>query len=488
MMNLEKKCSAYLTVYLSLTLSILLSLVLVLVEGIRRNTVRVETECVMEIGMDSILAEYNRELLEQFNLFAIDCSYGTKEAFGENMTQHLQNYLNRNFSTEDVFLQDFFYRDFLGIRLEDTKLTAGRLLTDDGGSVFRKATEDAVKDDSYLNLFAEIGEWIQVLEEKGMLSSDLDDRRMEADRNLQQKWTENMEQNPEQDMVSFESPVKELDEVQRKGILSFVVDDVERLSTKAIQKESLVGYRLENNQCRKGNWQTGGVGEEETAWDEFLFLQYLLTYLGHYGNEKEEGAAAYQIEYLIGGNSADMDNLKAVVHRICLIREAANMMYLVGDEEKCGEAELMATLIALAVQQPELIDPLKAVILLGWAYGESLYDVKTLLAGGRIPLLKEKESWHYSLEKALQPSREEIPDAQKTGMSYTDYLTILLLLAGRETVTSRAMDMVEADIRLTPGNENFRLDACYDGVEYQVNIQSSHGYAYQITRQKIYGH
>lgn len=486
MENTGKKCNAYLTIYMSLTLSILLSLVLVLVEGIRRNTVRVETECVMEIGMDSILAEYNRELFEQFNLFAIDCSYGTNQALAETVTDHLQHYLNQNFSMENIFLHDFFYRDFMGIQVENTLFVRGKLLTDDGGYAFRKAAVDAIKDDSYLGLFAEIKDWMQKLEAKGLLDSDFEERRTEAGQTVQQEWNRSLEQNSELDVGSFESPVKELDEIQRKGILSYVVDDMEQLSTQKIQQESLIGARMKNNQCRSGNWQEDNCVEGEGTLDEFLFRQYLLKYLGCYGNEKEEGAASYQVEYLIGGNAVDVDNLKVVVQRICLIREAANLMYLVKDEEKCAEAELMATLIALAVQQPELADPLKAVILLGWAYGESLYDVKTLLAGGRIPLLKEKDSWHYSLEKALYPSNKEVGSGQNTGMTYSDYLTIFLLLTDTEILSIRAMDMVEADIRLSPGNGNFRLDACYDAVECRVDIRSSHGYQYRITRQKQY--
>ena len=51
-----KSVRAYLTVYLSLTMSVLLSLCLALIEGVRSNAIRLEAECIMDIGMDSILA------------------------------------------------------------------------------------------------------------------------------------------------------------------------------------------------------------------------------------------------------------------------------------------------------------------------------------------------------------------------------------------------------------------------------------------------
>ncbi len=101
----NQKCSGYMTVYLALTVSVIISLCLALIEGCRYRGIQLETECVMDIGMDSILAEYHRELLKQYNLFAIDCSYGKPYASTEFTGKHLLEYMNRNFSLEDVFLE-----------------------------------------------------------------------------------------------------------------------------------------------------------------------------------------------------------------------------------------------------------------------------------------------------------------------------------------------------------------------------------------------
>ena len=69
--------SGYLTVYVALTLTVMVSLCLVLIEGVRRHTIAFESECVMDIGMDSVLAEYHRVLLERYGLLMVDTSYGT---------------------------------------------------------------------------------------------------------------------------------------------------------------------------------------------------------------------------------------------------------------------------------------------------------------------------------------------------------------------------------------------------------------------------
>ena len=76
----RKNADGYLTVFLTLILSVMLSLCLLLVLGARENTRRMEIECVTDIGMNNILAEYHRELLQQYDLFFIDTSYGTANA------------------------------------------------------------------------------------------------------------------------------------------------------------------------------------------------------------------------------------------------------------------------------------------------------------------------------------------------------------------------------------------------------------------------
>ena len=126
------------------------------------------------------------------------------------------------------------------------------------------------------------------------------------------------------------------------------------------------------------------------------------------------------------------------------------------------------------------------VLLLGWSYAESLYDVGMILSGERIPLVKTDQTWHYSLEGAMGNQMLEEHNAMGSGLSYEDYLRVFMMLADEDVLTGRAMDMVEADIRLTSGNAYFRLDGCYDGIEACITIKSAYGYQYEITREKFY--
>ena len=72
------KCEdGYLTVFFSLILTVMISLCLALLFGVKRNTGRMEGECITDVAMNSVLAEFHRELLNQYNLFFVDSSYGT---------------------------------------------------------------------------------------------------------------------------------------------------------------------------------------------------------------------------------------------------------------------------------------------------------------------------------------------------------------------------------------------------------------------------
>ena len=112
----------YMTIYLALTVTVIMALCLALIEGGRYRGISLETECVMDIGMDSILAEYHRELQKQYNLFAIDCSYGTESASTKLTESHLLEYMNRNFLWRMCFSKNCCTGIFLLFRQKKHKL------------------------------------------------------------------------------------------------------------------------------------------------------------------------------------------------------------------------------------------------------------------------------------------------------------------------------------------------------------------------------
>lgn len=477
----------YLTVYLALTMTVMLSMCLALIEGVRSNAIRVELECVTSIALDSILAEYHQELLRQYNLFAIDGSYGTELAGIEQTQTHLQQCMDKNFSGESVFLWDQLYKDFFAISVDDCNLTGVSILTDEKGSVFRRNAAQVAWEEGGVYLLQEVWEWMDVVESNRLTEASITGKMKDVDQQIQTYDGQEIQiSETEWEIVDVENPAKGMEEIRKQGVLKSVLKDEALLSVKGINTENLVSDRVAKGVINRGNLEIGTLTEGEQMLERYYFQEYLLNYFGYFGKEKEEGALSYQIEYALFGNDTDVENMKEMVNKLCVIREGANVLYLYSDEEKRTQAKAAAVAAAALIRMPQLSSLFENALMLGWAYAESLHDVEVLLSGGKVPLIKDSTSWYYSLEKALYLGKEDEEALPQEGLHYTDYLRLFMLLENEVELTLRAMDMVECDIRMTEGNNTFRVDNCFYEVECEVQAGSAYGYEYEIVRKRGY--
>ncbi|MCC8151950.1 MAG: DUF5702 domain-containing protein [Lachnospiraceae bacterium] len=158
----------------------------------------------------------------------------------------------------------------------------------------------------------------------------------------------------------------------------------------------------------------------------------------------------YELEYMLAGKAEDQANLKTVVRRLLLMREAANLAYLETNSQKQQEAAAIAALLVSVVGQPELEPLVQQGLLAAWAYAESVSDVRILLEGGKVSLVKTSEQWHTDLGSLSSSVYATEGDQQTTGLSYENYLQILMWMASDEKLAVRAMDMIEknTDVRM----------------------------------------
>lgn len=479
-----KRVSGYLTVYLALTLGVLLSLSLALIEGVRQNTIRLEANCIADISMDCVMAEYHRALFDRFNILALDSSYGATIAGRERVKARLEYYLSRNLP------QDLPW-DLLGMKLGTVSVEGFTALTDGGGSVFRKQAVEALLDDLGVHSVQEVTQWLTTVKKYELDTRDIEAEKREVDKTLasyQGKEVVLDEENTE--ILDFEDPVVMVEKHKKTCILQIALGEQD-ISGKRLRQSALIGRRLKDGRALQGNLQVAVQGKGKELTENVLFSEYLMRYLGHFSKERDGSALDYEVEYVIAGKATDAENLKSVLHKLLAMREAANATYLFADKEKCGEAEVAALAISVVLLVPELKEAFKTAILLGWAYAESVYDLRVLVRGGRIPLIKDKTSWHYGLTSILEDvwetlwNGEGVHDEDK-GLCYEEYLKILLLLLREEDLLPRAMDMVEADIRQTAGNKAFRLDGCFVRVGSAVEIVSGYGYRVDCLQEKQY--
>ena len=484
---LEETINAYMTIYLTLTMTVLLSLCLTLVEGVRSNAIKLESDIVTDIAVNSVMAEYSRELLRRYNLFAIDDSYGTDSATLENTRQHLLGYLDGNFRTEDIFLSSFLYRDYLGLSVGDAEIDGVLYMTDERGKVFRRRAYEAIKDDVNLSALPELKDWLSTFESGNLLGTDLDSVMKEKQKQVDEAREKSAKKKEEESKEVTEVSTEKRAYLPKTSPLSLItyIKDVSKLSKNAIDTTLMVSKRNRDNQINVGNLSIEDISIAEDLVERFAFQEYLIRYMGRYGNEKEDTALKYQLEYLIGGKDSDVGNLQVIAGLIHSARFVADYAYVRKDEQKCDEAELLATVIATFTYTEELKDTYKELLLLMWGFTEAQNDVRRILSGEKVVLTKSKDTWKTNILEigTMSPGDDKGDDE---GLTYLDYLRVFLMVENQDLLNFRAMDIVESDVRQCEGNEKFRMDACIDTLQFSISTYSTFGYTNKFSIRRKY--
>ena len=345
------------------------------------------------------------------------------------------------------------------MEMTECEVSEYTLATDEEGSAFYQQVVENRKD----NLAGELLIKYQKSREEARQTQAAADAYVESDSQAEQELIELEEKQAEQqaseaaeqqteegtegqqeEVVVVEepqvvNPLAEIKRIKELGILGLVVKDADKISDKSVEKSELPSGRS----LKKGNLEIEKVHQGAVA--DGIFQDYLLDCFGNMTNPKEDGGLSYQAEYILMGKNNDRENLKAVVHRLLLMREGVNFIYAVSNTEMRNQAGALALAIAGAAPIPGLVPALQAMLLLAWAYGESLLDVRTLLSGGRIPLVKDESTWKLSLENLsrLTEVLEECDEGGGSGQNYVDYLRMLLFICGKSHYPMRALDMLK---------------------------------------------
>lgn len=477
--NIEKE--GYITIYLSLSLLIMLSLIFTLIEGIRMQTIRFQTECVMDIGLNSIFAEYHRELLEQYGMLAIDTTYGYEKADENRTESHLLQYMNMNF-TAPGSNRIPGYKDLTAIQADNADLSRVAYLSDESGMILKYQIIQCMKENtglSYVDSFiqddlGEVEEEFSMLESERKNSHDIIDKILEM-------LNETREENGEE--ISIDNPADHVDGMRAGSVLSLAVKDSGSLSRNQVNLSTYISHRSYREGC--GLWEEQAL--PDGLLNRVLFQKYLFEKCGYYQEIKEQGTLAYQLEYLLYGKNSDMDNLDEMTKQLMMIRYVINAAYLFSSAARQAEASELAAIVTTGIMSPELYEAVKITILFAWCYAESIQDLRILFDGKAVAEVKSDSTWNTHLSGLLSftSSLDSYKEA-KGGKTYRDYLEALLFIKNEKTIRMRLMDIMEMDIRRTAGNQNFKMDACIYQLEAEVNVSSRYGYGYSIKRDYSY--
>ncbi len=477
-MQLKSQADAYLTVYLSLSITVILALILALLQGARVGAVKMKSELVTDIASNSVLGEYNRALFDKYGLLFIDDSFSSSNGYVKNVEEHLSKYFTKNFERSPLGIVTGRSTQITA-KLKDVSVNGFSVASDGNGAVLRRQILAYMEAEPLEGTLAEAEKNLKVIKDKGYESADVEEQAKENEKTLSELSYTETNENGEEEEIGADNPAGQVTAKRSIGVLPLCAPDFDAISNAAINSDSFISHR---------NLKHGtGLDEKEDKGisSKALFDEYIFEKCGCYGRELEDSPLKYELEYIYAGKDSDYANLEKVVNTLFLWREASNFEYLMSNEAMLAEAEALALTAAVVIAVPEAVTAIKAAIVLAWTFAETISDLHILLSGGKVPIIKSVLSWKLSLENMLS-FQDHLTDGGGSGLSYEDYLKVLLLMKNKKEKTFRLMDVMEMNVRATKGNAHFRMDNCIDVFRADFNISGNNLRGLEIER--IYGY
>lgn len=458
----DMKIKGSMTVFAALTFMLIASFLFALLEAGRVHILREYVDMTSELAVESVFAEYQPALWKQYHLLGLDGAYGGVDFSEEYCTGVL-----------GARVRDNLVQQGDGGRMMEAVLVSAmpetyQFMTDGEGRVFLHSVAGYMEHSLPMEIMRELYEHYtdeQSVQEDYRIGDSIENATQAiTDAHMQQ--TENTNSRAVSEEQILENPVQDVLAWKDSFVLASVIEDADALSIKGIDGSACIGNRV---------LQTGT--EESTPdigwYEKILATEYAEDYLSSYVSPLEERALAYELEYVIAGKETDRENLEAVVERLLLMREAANVMHILSDAEKRLMTEEMAVALVGFTANPAIINVVKYGVIGAWAYVESILDVRALLAGKAIAFVKTAEQWTSTLSGMSQFLTGSVQaDNCEDGWNYQQYLKGFLYVLTEKNLAYRMMDVMEQNIRSIYAYRNFRMDYTLGAVTFGLTYEA----------------
>lgn len=511
------------TVFAALSIMLVASFLFVLLEAAHQQQLRRVAQMNTSLVVESVFSNYCSPLWEKYQILALD----------NGMTEEQEPFVSWEYYAADLSKESLSQRGFMRgtnhLRM-DTKgaeFVAYRMLTDEDGRAYIKTISDYMRNtigqQAIEKLAAEyqqlsgmdisdkpddtalagadnaIAEARRLEEEKAKKEEEErkkaqeaakkakaakkteatknagkkagtkaaeDTKKAEKETSKSKEKTKKQESGVKTQAIELaENPLEIIKNLWHQGTLSLVLKDAKAVSNMKEDWSDAVSKREKYT----------GIGLEPIqtdATDTLLFTEYLLDHFACYTSGEAAGTLAYELEYLLCGNEKDQSNLSETVQRLLAVREAANLAYLAADASKQELAYSVALSLAGVTANPGIIYAVKCGLLAAWALAESVLDVRALLSGDKIAIIKNSAQWTSDLLHlgSVFSSFGTATNCQN-GLSYQRYLGFLLMMQAQK-VSYRAMNIQEHVIRSKEGFEDFCMDHLVIDAEIAMNYSS----------------
>ena len=439
------------TVYLTLTFVLFVSLILALVESASVQMAKNYRRADMNRALECVFAEYQKELLENYDVFAIECGYETGTYTEQNILDRL-SYYDADMENEIERIQ---------------------LFTDNSGELFRDQVGKYMKHkygiawaDKYLG---NVSLW-KNQEEKADEFTEEEEKQNDQLKDLLGEQ--------EAELPEEENPMQHVAELKRSSILGLVLPKDKTISEKQISLQEMP----EKRENHTGYGAFSDVEPEDGTLTSVLLGEYVIDHFTDFTDGPKGGELDYELEYILAGRESDKGNLETVAKKLVMLRFVPNYIYLQTSSTKQAEARAAAGTLCTLLAVPAVTEAAAQGILLAWAYGESVMDVRSLLDGKKAAITKDDTNWQLSLSGLMKLGTDEDTgtgmDVQD-GMGYKDYMRMLLFLEGKERMSMRAMGIIEKNMQSIYGQPAFRIDYCAGRMEIRTVCNLRRGIKYQ---------
>jgi hypothetical protein len=290
--------------------------------------------------------------------------------------------------------------------------------------------------------------------------------------------------------------LKKIRSAIEKGISGIVLAGMEVREGSFSYSDLATAYQTSGSGSSSGADFNGVAGE---VVDAALFNAYLFDRLPSYtdvhGNDSDGSyddwcELNYVVEYILAGNDNDVSNLNEVILKISAVREATNFTHIIMDSAKRREALALATTLVGVSGNAAVIKAAQYVIMGAWSYGESVVDVRRLMKGEKLSLVKNSQEWRLSLENLMNMNFDvdgSTSSGSDTGkFSYEDYIGVLLLMMEQTTKNYRTMQAMELRI-IALGQSDFRMKKHIYEAKCNVDMKIDYG-GKSVSRSQMYSY
>lgn len=477
------KCGS-ITVFAALSIMLIAAVLFTFVEAGRTVQLKRVAKRNADSAMESMFARYQIPLWEKYHLLGLDGSNEMGQLALSEQEIFIKDIAEKNVKNSQILKKASL--NLLRIRLEAANFEQYTFLTDGEGRVFQELVSTYMKEYAPAIILKELQDQCAMVEE---LSSKVGEpeKKREAVLELSEKAKSskgvnndsqetngsdkplaNEEVTQSLEKTTCDNPIKKVEAIEKKGILNLVLEKTAEVSQKEIHNPKTLLSRREKTAGVKYDYPEGNIT------DKILMEEYFQEVFCSFDKVVEQNTdsreLSYEIEYLLEGKMSDRENLKEVAEKLVGIREVANLTYLLTDGMKISQAESLAITLAGVTANPVIVEIVKLGILASWAYSESILDVRALLKGYKVAIIKTREEWTLDIANiGTIGDTFAIAKECKNGITYSQYISSLIMLQPLKSIANRALDLTERSIQQNSGYEHVHLDQII--VQATVNFQ-----------------